>query len=68
MPTHAEYMENLTNESTSSFYLIEVSSNITVQMVLCTKSKYFKLSMQHKIKETTFDYMNFLHNISTKIK
>ena len=64
MLTHSEYMEKLPMILISSFYLIEVSSTIPVQMELCKILEIYKLSLQHSIKETSFDYMNFLYNIS----
>ena len=63
MLEHAKYMKMLTTILISSFHLIEVLSTIYVRMVLCTNEEISKLLIQHDIKETTFDKIDFLHHL-----
>ena len=65
--THDEYMGKIATISISPFHLIRVSNIIPLWMILCTNLEISKPSMQHVIKETTFDKMYFLYNLSTRL-
>ena len=59
-------MKKVIKVSISSFHLTEVSSTISVWMVLCKNSKVINYQCNMVLRKQHLIQMNFIHHLSTK--